>query len=124
MFFLLSLRRVVNFPVSCYDHHRIGIPNFRPEKAKKKRNKVNKFAEWMKSNDKKQRGVAEKLGISTSTLHDILRKGQMPSLKLAYEIEQYTKGAITVYDWIDQQDEIQYAVKKTKPKTIKNKIDK
>jgi transcriptional regulator with XRE-family HTH domain len=62
---------------------------------------VNKFAEWMQSNDKKQRGVAEKLGISTSTLHDILRKGQMPSLKLAYQIEQYTKGAITLYDWID-----------------------
>ena len=65
---------------------------------------MNKFAEWMQSNDKKQRGVAEKLGISTSTLHDILRKGQMPSLKLAYEIEKYTKGAITVYDWIDQAE--------------------
>lgn len=57
----------------------------------------------MVNNDKKQRGVAEKLSISTSTLHDILKKGQMPSLKLAYQIEQYTKGSITVYDWIDQQ---------------------
>jgi transcriptional regulator with XRE-family HTH domain len=65
---------------------------------------VNRFAMWMKSNDKKQRGVAEKLGISTSTLHDILRKGQMPSLKLAYLIEQYTKGAVTVYDWIDESN--------------------
>ena len=63
---------------------------------------MNRFAEWMQSNDKKQRGVAEKLGISTSTLHDILRKGQMPSLKLAYEIEKYTKGAVTVYDWVDR----------------------
>lgn len=63
---------------------------------------MNKFANWMKSNDKKQRGVAEKLKISTSTLHDILRKGQIPSLKLAYEIEKYTKGAITLYDWIDE----------------------
>ena len=63
---------------------------------------MNKFAEWMKSNDKKQRGVAEKLSISTSTLNDILRKGKLPSLKLAYYIEQYTKGAITLYDWIDQ----------------------
>jgi transcriptional regulator with XRE-family HTH domain len=62
---------------------------------------VNKFAKWVESNDKKQRGVAEKLGISTSTLHDILRNGRMPSLKLAYEIEQYTKGDITVYDWVD-----------------------
>ena len=64
---------------------------------------MNKFAEWMKNNDKKQRGVAEKLGISTSTLHDILRKGLMPSLKLAFEIEKYTKGAITLYDWVDEQ---------------------
>lgn len=62
---------------------------------------MNKFALWIESQDKKQRGVAQKLGISTSTLHDILRQGQMPSLRLAYEIEKYTKGAITVYDWLD-----------------------
>lgn len=66
---------------------------------------MNKFAEWMKSNDKKQRGVAQKIGISTSTLHDILRKNQLPSLKVAYEIEKYTRGAITVYDWIDHSDQ-------------------
>lgn len=63
---------------------------------------MNKFTVWIKDNDKKQHGVAEKLNISTSTLHDILKKGQMPSLKLAYEIEKYTKGSITVYDWLDQ----------------------
>ena len=57
----------------------------------------------MQSNDKKQRGVAQKLGISTSTLHEILRQGQMPNLRLAYEIEKYTKGAVTVYDWVDEQ---------------------
>ena len=62
---------------------------------------MNKFAYWIKKNDKKQRGVAEKLKISTSTLHDIIRKGQMPSLRLAYEIEKYTKGDVTVYDWLD-----------------------
>jgi DNA-binding XRE family transcriptional regulator len=67
---------------------------------------VNKFAEWVKNNDKKQRGVAEKLGISTSTLHDILRKGQLPSLKVAYEIEVYTHGAITVYDWLDSTEDM------------------
>lgn len=64
---------------------------------------MNKFATWVKNNDKKQRGVAEKLGISTSTLHDILRKDLMPSLRLAYQIEIYTKGAITLYDWVDDQ---------------------
>ena len=69
------------------------------------RNIVNKFAVWIASNDKKQIGVAEKVGISQSTLSDILRKGQMPSLKVAYEIEQYTKGAVTLYDWIDQPEQ-------------------
>jgi DNA-binding XRE family transcriptional regulator len=63
---------------------------------------MNKFAEWIESNDKKQRGVAEKLHISTSTLHDIIRKDHTPSLLLAYEIELYTKGAVTLYDWIDE----------------------
>ncbi len=62
---------------------------------------MNKFAEWIKNNEKKQCGVAQKLSISASTLHDILRKGQMPSLRLAYDIEKYTKGAVTIYDWVD-----------------------
>jgi DNA-binding XRE family transcriptional regulator len=81
---------------------------------------VNKFSEWMMCNDKKQRGVAEKLGISTSTLHDILRKGLTPNLKLAYEIEKYTKGAITVYDWIDQSCKDSKKAAKTAPQA-KNK---
>ena len=64
---------------------------------------MNKFAKWVESNDKKQRGVAEKLKISTSTLHEILRQGKIPNLKLAYDIELYTKGEITVYDWIEEK---------------------
>lgn len=79
---------------------------------------MNKFAEWIKSNDKKQRGVAQKLGISTSTLHEILKNGRMPYLKLAYEIEKYTRGAITVYDWLDQCD------KQEKMPTKINTVDK
>lgn len=64
---------------------------------------MNKFADWIESNDKKQRGVAKKIGISASTLHDIVRKGQIPSLLTAYEIEKYTRGAITLYDWLDER---------------------
>lgn len=83
---------------------------------------MNKFAEWIKNSEKKQSGVAQKLCISPSTLHDILRKGQMPSLKLAYKIEQYTKGAVTVYDWVDQPMQenkaITKIVAKPKAKTI------
>jgi len=65
---------------------------------------VNKFAEWIEQNDRKQRGIAQKIGISTSTLHEILRMGKIPSLKVAYAIEKYTQGEITVYDWLDQSD--------------------
>lgn len=65
---------------------------------------MNKFAAWMKSNEKKQIAVAKKLGISQSSLHDIMRQGQLPNLKVAYEIEKYTHGEVTLYDWIDQEE--------------------
>lgn len=63
---------------------------------------MKKFAEWMKHNDRKQLGVAKKIGVSQAHMHDIVRKGHIPSLKIAYEIEKYTLGAITLYDWVDQ----------------------
>jgi transcriptional regulator with XRE-family HTH domain len=66
---------------------------------------VKKFAAWIKSHDKKHRAIAEKLGISTSTMHQILKQGRMPSILVAYEIERYTHGAITLYDWIDGSKE-------------------
>jgi transcriptional regulator with XRE-family HTH domain len=80
----------------------------------------------MKSNDKKQRAVAEKLGISTSSLHEILRKDQLPSLKIAYKIEQYTHGAITLYDWLDQgqADDNNSAIKSKKDEAKEQKIKK
>ena len=85
---------------------------------------MNKFARWIEENDKKQRGVAEKLSISTSTLHEILRKGLMPSLKLAYEIEKYTLGAITVYDWLDEVQCEKKRIANVKTKTVAKKIPK
>jgi DNA-binding XRE family transcriptional regulator len=89
-------------------------------KINKKEGMLNKFAEWMMINDKKQRGVALKLGISTSTLHAILRQGQLPSLITAYEIERYTRGIVTVYDWIDIGKEAKTPTK-TKTKIKKTK---
>ena len=84
---------------------------------------MNKFAEWMKNNDKKQRGVAEKLGVGNTTLHEILKNNQLPSMWLAYEIEKYTKGGVTLYDWVDQIEEkknqITAVTKKPKRKEIK-----
>lgn len=85
---------------------------------------MNKFADWlMKKKDRKQNAVAEILGISPSTLHDILKKGQLPSLKLAYAIEDYTGGDVTVYDWFDypkqEKSNIGKIIAKPKAKAIK-----
>lgn len=63
---------------------------------------MKKFSEWMKNNHKVQRGVAGELKIAPSTLHDILKNGLIPNLRLAFEIEKYTRGDITLYDWVDQ----------------------
>jgi len=63
---------------------------------------MNKFAEWMQNNDKVQKYVAVKLGISQSSLHEIIRLDKIPSIPIAYEIEKYTMGAVTIYDWLDQ----------------------
>lgn len=64
---------------------------------------MNKFADWIVLKDKKYRGIAKKLGISTSNLYEILRKGKIPNLKTAYDIENYTEGHVTMYDWLDQK---------------------
>lgn len=85
---------------------------------------MNKFAEWIKNSEKKQSGVAQKLSISASTLHDILKKGQVPRLKLAYEIEKYTKGAVTVYDWVDQPVQENKATTKIVAKPKAKKVSK
>ena len=83
---------------------------------------MNKFAEWIEINDVKQKGVAKKIGVSTSTLHELLRLGKMPSLKVAYEIEKYTGGHVTVYDWIDQKMQEDITPKRKKsPATSKKK---
>lgn len=62
---------------------------------------MNKFARWMEENEKQQNKVAQKVGISSSFLNDLIHRGKKPSIKIAFEIEKYTKGEITVYDWLD-----------------------
>ncbi len=47
----------------------------------------------------------------------------MPSLRLAYEIEKYTKGAITLYDWIDVPQEENKEINNTEIKQITKKIN-
>lgn len=94
-------------------------PNFCPVKHNEKGENVNKFAQWMELNDKVQANVAKKLGISPSSLHEILRLDKIPSIKVAYEIEVYTKGEVTIYDWLDQ-----YNIEKVKTKAPRKKATK
>lgn len=83
-------------------HTIFGNTNFCPEKHNENGEIVNKFAKWMEDNDKRQCDVAKKIGISPSSLHEILRLDKIPNIKVAYEIEVYTKGQVTIYDWLDQ----------------------
>ena len=62
---------------------------------------MNNFAEWIQANQIPQRKIADELKISTSTLHDILRKDLMPNVILVRKIEIYTSEAITIDDWIN-----------------------
>ena len=78
----------------------------------------------MKNNDKTQGRVAARLGIAASTMHDILRNRYLPSLKLAYEIELYTNGAITIYDWLDQGTEQNNKLNKSKIQTKEKAVKK
>ena len=64
---------------------------------------MKKLANWLDKKCIKQVGFAREIGVSTSTLHEILRLGKMPSLRVAYAIEKFTQGDITLYDWIDQE---------------------
>lgn len=78
---------------------------------------MKKFSEWIKNNDKKQCLVAARLSISSSSLNDILRLGRMPSIRVACEIEKYTNGEITIYDWIDH--DVENKMKGSKKKKTK-----
>lgn len=85
----------------------------------KKRKNMEKFADWVRKSGMKQIKVAEDLGISTSTLHEILRLGRLPNLKVAYSIEKYTGGHVTLYDWINEDDYIQIQPSPTHSKIIR-----
>jgi DNA-binding transcriptional regulator LsrR (DeoR family) len=66
---------------------------------------VKKFALWMINNEKKQNAVAKKLKICQSTLHEIIKKDQLPNLVHARLIQNYTNDAVTMDDWLDELPE-------------------
>ena len=77
---------------------------------------MKKLNDWIRINCIKQIGFAEKIGVSTSTLHEILRNGRMPTIITAYEIEKFTDGEITIYDWLDEETQKKKSITKNKRK--------
>lgn len=101
-----------------------GKSDFSQEKKNKKGKEMNKFSEWVHDQDKKQNGIARKIGIAPSTLSDILKNGTIPSLRTAYKIEVYSKGAVTLYDWLDQGEHENKKLNKSKIQTQEKTIKK
>lgn len=65
---------------------------------------MKKLIDYLEYTGIKQLVFARKLGTNTTTLHNILRKGLMPSLEIAVAIERETKGKVSVYDWLKTKE--------------------
>jgi hypothetical protein len=81
---------------------------------------TNKLLEYLIENGIGQNFFGKKLKTSQSVIFRILRKGQMPTLKLALAIEKQTKGKVTVYDWLPENKNSAKPQnrKKDKPKQV------
>ncbi len=67
------------------------------QNTKKNKDKIT-LQEYMKLNGLKKCFFAQQIGIQPNSLSRIL-SGYAPTLKMAIDIEKYTKGKISVYDW-------------------------
>ena len=61
---------------------------------------MNPLGKYLKSNGVSQRFFAKKVDTTPNNLNNLIRNKSTPSLRLAYEIEKKTAGAVTVYDWL------------------------
>ena len=67
------------------------------QKAKKHREKM-ALREYIELNGLKHCFFAKEIGVQPNCLSRVLA-GYVPTLKMAIDIEKYTKGKISVYDW-------------------------
>jgi DNA-binding XRE family transcriptional regulator len=74
---------------------------------------MNKLREYLQTNGIKQKSFAKQIGACESTLCNITKNNQIPTLKLAIEIEKATRNMefpenqVTVYDWFSSSDQNQ-----------------
>jgi plasmid maintenance system antidote protein VapI len=55
--------------------------------------------EYLDSTGIKHHFFAKEIGVQPNQLSRIIAGGYIPTLKMAIDIEKYTKGKISVYDW-------------------------
>lgn len=65
-----------------------------------KREKSMKLKQYLKDNYIQQKALVDKLGISATHANALVHERTTPTLEIAYAIEKFTKGKVTVYDWL------------------------
>jgi DNA-binding XRE family transcriptional regulator len=84
-----------------YGVHHIGFLYFNATHLIIKKDKtMQKLREYLKKRHMKQKGFAQEVGISTATLHHLLKGNNLPSIATAIAIEEKTQKFISVYDWV------------------------
>lgn len=61
-----------------------------------------KLQRYLDAKGIKHKWFADRIGISTATLHHILKGHHLPTLVVAVDIENLTHNAITVHDWYNE----------------------
>lgn len=61
---------------------------------------MKKLLKFMKDKELNTRHVAQDMRMPIGTVYSWLRGKAKPSIRNAYALEKYSKGAVTVYDWL------------------------
>jgi predicted transcriptional regulator len=70
---------------------------------------VTKLHRYLHDRGLKHRYFADKIEISTSSLHHILTGRYLPSIPVASRIQQQTRNSVTIEDWLDEYKDIDEA---------------
>lgn len=63
---------------------------------------MEKLKKYMIANDLDGKGLADQIGVHPSTISRLLKKGQKPTLDLAFHIQAATKGKVKASDWVSK----------------------
>jgi DNA-binding XRE family transcriptional regulator len=78
--------------------HKLHI--YKQEKYNQRRKIMNPLREFLETTGIMQKNFAKAVGTSTFTIHNILHDIRLPSLALAYKIEEVTLGKVHLYSWV------------------------